>query len=328
MFKSPIDTNHHIINMSEVEINVKNPKLQRTLQRFKQKISEGDYYEAHQTLRTIANRNVRTKSYGDAIELLYHAAQILLKSSQPATGSDLTTYLLEIYDEAEIPVDSSSKSKIIQLISLFTPDEPTLKNVSIQAINWTVKFGEYKFGDPYLHDVIGEKFLQNASLAYDAERHLILGTSASFPLYYKLIWTWYLEDPNSKNAGVYVSRLVLNYLFIENIKYANEALSKFIQDLISTKTEFSSETLKESENEVFIFEDLPLINFLQLLLVSVQTKNAPYYQKLKNRYQQDINLAELDDAFSYIGEVYFGIRVQKNINPLQNLMSSFLGGGF
>lgn len=312
--------------MSEVEINVKNPKLQRTLQRFKQKISEGDYYEAHQTLRTIANRNVRTKSYSDAIELLYHAAQILLKSSQPATGSDLTSYLLEIYNEAEIPVDSSSRSKVIQLISLFTPDEPTLKQVSIEAINWSVKFGEYKFGDPYLHDVIGEKLSQNAALIYDAERHLLLGTSSSFPLYFDLIWTWYSEDPKAENAGLYASRIVLNYLFIENVKYANESLTKFIENL-SAKTQLKNEKIQEGGKEVVIFEQLPLINFLQLLLSTVEAKNAQLYQKLKSHYSQDIKNAELDDAFAYIGEVYFGIRVPKNINPLQNLMSSFLGGG-
>lgn len=313
--------------MSEVEINVKNPKLQRTLQRFKQKISDGDYYEAHQTLRTIANRNVRTKSYTDAIELLYHAAQILLKSSQPATGSDLTSYLLDVYNEAQIQVDSSSRSKIIQLLSLFPPEEPTLKHVSIEAINWSVKFGDDKFGDPYIHDVVGEKFTHNATLAYDAERHLLLGTSNSFLLYFELIWTWYLEDPKAANAGLYCSRLALNYLFIENVKYANESLSKFIKNLISTKSEFKFETVKESDNEVIIFEELPLINLLQLLLLTIQSKNSQFYQRLKNKYTKDINQAELGDAFAYIGEIYFDIRVPKNVNPLQNLMSSFLGGG-
>jgi len=313
--------------MSEIEINVKNPKLQRTLQRFKQKIADGDFYEAHQTLRTIANRNVKTKSYADAIELLYHASQLLLKSSQPATGSDLVSYLLEIYNEAEIKVDSSSKSKIIQLISLFPADEPTLKLVSIEAINWSIKFGEYKFGDPYLHDVIGEKLLSNADLVYDAERHLLLGTSNSYPLYFDLIWSWYLEDPKAEDAGLYLSRLVLNYLFIENVKYARESLLKFVQNMKSTKTQFNSEDVKEGDIEVTIFADLPLVNCLQLLLITVQTNNAQFYQRLRSRYTQEIAAAELEDSFAFIGDVYFGIRVPQAVNPLQSLMSSFLGGG-
>lgn len=49
-------------------------KLAKTLQRFESKIKAGDYYEAHQTLRTIANRYVRSKSYEHAIELISQGA--------------------------------------------------------------------------------------------------------------------------------------------------------------------------------------------------------------------------------------------------------------
>ncbi|CCH41899.1 hypothetical protein BN7_1438 [Wickerhamomyces ciferrii] len=313
--------------MSDVAITIKNPKLQRTLQRFKAKIAEGDYYEAHQTLRTIANRNVKAKAYTDAIELLYIAAQILLKSSQPATGSDLTSYLLEVYTESQTPVDSNSKSKIIQLISLFPSQEPTLKQVSIEASNWSIKFGEYPFGDPFLHDVIGAKFLENPSdLAYDAERHLLLGTSASVTLYFNLIWEWYLEDPSLENAGLYASRIVLNYLFIENVKIAKEALTKFINNLIN-HGKLQHESIEELNEKFHIFESVPLLNLLQLTLITIQTKNSQYYSKLKNHYNQVITQSGLNDSFDYLGELYLDIRVPKNINPLQSLMSSFLGGG-
>jgi hypothetical protein len=309
--------------MASVEINVKNPKLARTLDRFKTKIASGDFYEAHQTLRTIANRNVRTKSYDDAIDLLYHGAQILLKSEQPSTGADLVLYLLDIYTESERKVDAESKSKLIDLISLFDANEPTLKQVSLGIINWSVKFGDQKFGDADLHYMLGQKFIQNDALAYDAERHLLLGTQNGFQLYVDLIWNWYLQDPTVTNIDRYASRIVLNYLIIENVKNAKDSLNIFIQKFTQLHSDFKYEKVSEFNTEFLIFETVPVLNLLQLLLITVQTKNTSYFQKLSQRYSSDIKALELNNAFTLLGEIYFGISVPKQGNILQDLMGGF-----
>lgn len=309
----------------EVELNVRNPKLKRTLERFKAKIAEGDFYEAHQTLRTIANRNVRSKAFGDAIDLLYHAAQILLKTSQPATGSDLTSYLVEVYNESDTRVDNESKSKLIQLISLFDPLEPTLKQVGIESINWSVKHGDNPFGDADLHHALGQKFVEAPALAYEAEKHLILGTPHSTELYIKHIWSWYLEDPEPTHIGSFVSRIVLNYLFIQNVKAANESLASLISKFCDEYPKFTHETVSESGISIELFESVPLLNFIQLLLKTVSTGNAQLYNKLLSRYSTVIQQADLKEATAFIGELYFGVAVPKQVNLLQNLMSGFMG---
>ncbi|KAH3677223.1 hypothetical protein WICMUC_001804 [Wickerhamomyces mucosus] len=308
--------------MSEIEINVTNPKLRKTLERFKQRILENEIYEAHQTLRTIANRNVRTKSYNDAIDLLYHAAQILLKSSQPATGSDLTSYLIEIYNDASIKVSIESKSKLIQLISLFNSKEPTLKQVGIEAINWSIKFGDYKFGEPDLHHILGLKFLENNELVYEAERNLILGTNESFKPYVDLLWDWYLEDSNSNNISLYIQRIVLNYLSVENFKNAKEGLSILLQKFINKEnSSINYEIIKQSNEDVFIFQDLKLLNFLQLLLFTIQSKDLQNYNRLIAHYNEDIQ--PINDNLQLIGEIYFGIKVQKQ-QSIFDMMGSLL----
>ncbi|ONH67257.1 Golgi to ER traffic protein 4 [Cyberlindnera fabianii] len=308
----------------ETQIDVKNPKLKRTLERFKAKIAEGDFYEAHQTLRTIANRNVRSKSYADAIDLLYHAAQILLKSSQPATGSDLTSYLIEVYVESETPVTNESKSKLIHLIQLFSPEEPTLKQVAVESVNWSVKFGDYKFGDPELHHALGSKLVENGALAYDAEKHLLLGTSASVPLYIKHIWEWYTQDDEA-TIGVYTLRIVVNYLLVSNIKAANDALATILKNIASERPSLTSEIVTESEYTVSIFETQPLLNLAQLLLCTIQKADQKLFKTLRARYNQAFAQAGYNDAFTLLGEMYFGIAVPKQANFLQDMMGSFFG---
>lgn len=149
--------------MVPAESNAVQAKLAKTLQRFENKIKAGDYYEAHQTLRTIANRYVRSKSYEHAIELISQGALSFLKAKQGGSGTDLIFYLLEVYDLAEVKVDDISVARLVRLIAELDPSEPNLKDVITGMNNWSIKFSEYKFGDPYLHNTIGSKLLEEIS---------------------------------------------------------------------------------------------------------------------------------------------------------------------
>ncbi|KAH3687952.1 hypothetical protein WICPIJ_001067 [Wickerhamomyces pijperi] len=300
------------------EFNV-NPKLQRTLSRFQEKISTGDFYEAHQTLRTIVNRNVRSKDFKNAVSLLYHSSKILLKSSQPATGADLLSYLIEVYNDSETVVSNESKSKLIELLSLFEPTEPTLKNVAIEAINWSIKFGEHKLGDPDLHHIIGFKFAQNSELAYEAEKHLLLGNTESYPLYLELIWSWYLEDPEVNNVQLYIRRIVLNYLCVQNFKNARDSLSTLISRFIERTPSATHTELTQNNQQLYIFDNQPVLNFLQLLLLTIEAKDTQNFQRLVGRYVKDLN--EVENVLQMVGELYFGIVAPKQTNVLQSLMS-------
>ena len=51
------------------------------------RIEEGDYYEAHQQIRTIANRYVRSQDYTSAVDLLGTGAGMLLNEAKPHFGT-------------------------------------------------------------------------------------------------------------------------------------------------------------------------------------------------------------------------------------------------
>lgn len=71
-------------------------------------ISAGQPYEAHQKARTFASRYQKSGHYDTAIDVLFQSARELLRVGQQGSGTDLTSFLLEVYDtKGEEPNDES-----------------------------------------------------------------------------------------------------------------------------------------------------------------------------------------------------------------------------
>ncbi|KAI9672203.1 MAG: hypothetical protein M1831_002017 [Alyxoria varia] len=86
-------------------------KIEKTIARQKQRISEGQYYEAHQQLRVITSRYLKSNppNYDAAIDLLSSGALALFDAGQGGSGGDLCLYLVDVYKQAELKPDSASK---------------------------------------------------------------------------------------------------------------------------------------------------------------------------------------------------------------------------
>lgn len=300
-----------------------NAKLAKTLQRFQNRIEAGDYYEAHQTLRTIANRYVRSKSYQDAIDLIFHGASSFFKAKQGGSGTDLTFYLLEVYDIAGLKVDDVSVSRLVQLLVVIDPQEPNIKDVVTGMNNWSIKFGDYKFGDPYLHNAIGTKLIEGGH-AYEAERYLMLGPHDSVGKYVNFLWEWFCQEDDLESVGDFLSRLVFNYLFISNIAYAYEAKDKFLQLFIERHSP-EVQIIDKNGFRMYYFKNYADVNFLELILLTCQTKNKDFFTNLKEHYAGCTN--KYASELEFLGQEYFGIIAQKQSNFLQDMMAGFLGGG-
>jgi len=91
------------------------------------RIEEGQFYEAHQQLRVIASRYVKSSQYDQAIDLLSSGAQLLLKAGQGGSGGDLCMFLMDVYNKAEVKPDAAAKAKLLGLMRSFPPAEPTRK---------------------------------------------------------------------------------------------------------------------------------------------------------------------------------------------------------
>lgn len=125
------------------------------------RVAEGNYYEAHQQLRVIASRYLKTQDYSSAADVLYNGALILLRAGQGGSGGDLAMMLLnEVYNKGEFECTPENKNRLLDVIQAFQKDEPTRKRFVQEVINWSGKRGELERGDPELHHAIGKLYAE------------------------------------------------------------------------------------------------------------------------------------------------------------------------
>lgn len=109
-------------------------KIEKTLARQKEKIDEGQYYEAHQQLRVISARYVKAADYTSAIDVLASGASLLLRAGQGGSGGDLCILLMDVYNKAELKSDAASRGRLLGLMRAFPASEPTRKRFVQEAI--------------------------------------------------------------------------------------------------------------------------------------------------------------------------------------------------
>lgn len=102
-------------------------KVDRIVARLQAKIEEGDYYEAQQQTRVAASRYIKTSNWPAAIDILSSVAQALLRAGQGGSGGDLCIMLLDVYKQAELKPDATSKGRLLTCLRLFDAEEPTRK---------------------------------------------------------------------------------------------------------------------------------------------------------------------------------------------------------
>ncbi|KAK4985060.1 hypothetical protein LTR66_008294 [Elasticomyces elasticus] len=261
-------------------------KIQKTLARQQQKIEEGAYYEAHQQLRVIASRYVKSADYASAIDLLSSGATLLLKAGQGGSGGDLCMFLMEVFQKAECRCDSANKARLVGLLRAFPAD-----------------------GEPY-----------------DAERHLTLGTSDSATTLSNLEYTWYTSDEPS-TAPLYAARAVFPYLLIGNLRSAQKSYLLFTSSLSSSHPHLA-QSVSSASCDLRVYPSLPLLNFLGMLLLAVQRGSSDLLKQLKSHYAAHIKEVKIwDEALAQIGEMYFGVKIPSQTNPLMDMMGSLLMGG-
>jgi hypothetical protein len=77
-----------------------------------------------------------------------------------------------------------------------------------------------------------------------------------------------------------------------------------------------------------VYPALPLLNFISLLLLTVQRGSADLFKQLTAHYAAQIKDVGIWDEFlAQIGEQYFAIKIPRQGNPLMDMMSNMLFGG-
>lgn len=300
----------------------------KVLDKLNTSVEEGKYYEAHQMYRTVCRRYIKQKKYKSAIDLLFSGAQTLLNHKQTGSGTDLSLYLIDAYNEEKMPVTDESRARIIQLLELFPAEEPGRKRFIDASINWSIKFSENSAGDSELHHYVG-KLLYKDHFYSDAEPHFLAGTSESSKVYGKMLVEWSGKDHPSKR-GAYIARAVLQYLCLRNIRDAKNSFDSFIAELMEKDPSIKSGTVPYRPTitgdpiEVGLYT-IPLLNFLQFLILTIQRDASDLFTELRNKYKSALSIEpSFDELLNKIGEIFFNLRVQRpqQFNIFQDLMSS------
>lgn len=191
---------------------------------------------------------------------------------------------------------------------------------------WSAKFGEYPAGDPELHHVVGSLYAEEHD-AYEAEKHLIIGTKDSAEVLSRMEYEWYKED-ESHTAPIYAARAVLPYLLVANVRAARASYRAFVSALTTDKPNLSVQDVSSQSSDIRVFPSLPLLNFLGLLLLAVQKGSPDLFKQLKNKYSGHIaEMGDWDEPLELIAEMYFNIQRPRQSNPLMDMMSGLFGGG-
>ncbi len=109
-------------------------KIEKIIARMQQRISEGQYYEAHQQTRVVAARHIKASNWTAAIDILYNVAKSLLKAGEGGSGGDLSVFMVDVYKQAELAPDAASKGRVLSCLRLFDSNEPTRKKFITEAI--------------------------------------------------------------------------------------------------------------------------------------------------------------------------------------------------
>ncbi|KAL7913784.1 hypothetical protein GGI35DRAFT_224847 [Trichoderma velutinum] len=301
-------------------------KVERIVARLQEKIADGDFYEAQQQTRVAASRYIKTQNWPAAIDILYSVAQSLLKAAQGGSGGDLCVMMVDVYKQAELKPDATSKGRLLTCLRLFDPEEPTRKKFITESMGWASKFGEYPAGDPELHHVAGSLYAEEHE-TYEAERHLILGTKDSPEVLFNMEYAWYREG-DAHMAPHFAARAVLPYLLVGNVRAATTSYRLFASALTNDNPTLGVQDVSSATSDVRIFPSLPLLNFLGLLLLAIQRGAPEVYKGLVSKYATQIDEAEAwAEPLEMIGEMYFGIQKPRQSNPLMDMMSGLFGGG-
>jgi len=308
-------------------------RIEKTIARQKQKIEEGQFYEAHQQIRVIASRYVKQESFDAAIDILSSGALLLLKANQGGSGGDLCLCLMEVYNKAELKSDSAAKGRLLALLRSYPPDEPIKKRFVGEMIAWSSKFGEYPAGDPELHHVAGKLYAESECVVadgnvYEAEKHLTLGTKDSPPYLATLEYDWYASD-EAHTAGIYAARAIFPYLLVGNLRAAHPCLLLFTSRLGQSTQNLTVQEVSSTHSDIHVYPSIPLLNFLGLLLKAIQRGSSDLFRSLNTQYFSDIaEVGTWDASLEQIGEMYFGIRKLAKSNPMMDMLGSmFMGGG-
>ena len=116
------------------------------------------------------------------------------------------------------------------------------------------------------------------------------------------------------------------YLLTGNLRAANKHYLLFTSSLQKAPNP-PTQPVSTKSSDFRVYPSLPLLNFLGLLLLSVERGDPSLWRQLKSHYAGDLKEVNWNEALDQIGEMYFGIKIPRQGNPMFDMLGSMFGGG-
>lgn len=317
-----------------LNIKMSSQKLQKSLDRFKERILNGSFYEAEQTIVSISNRYVFSKNYDSAIELIYSAIIILVDHKKFNEGASLYLKLLDILLEVNGGDERDQLNKLETILKSFPETDSNIGNLAKETLKFE-RSNSSEFNFARVNEILGIKLLNSGKSEFVNLSEQFLITSSDEETVKQLVnfeLKTMEKNHDNDNFALYVSRLVISYLFSNNIK-----CSKLAIELMLNNNQLTGPLLDVKGSKIFEVEDSDvselafnkkLINYLQLLIGCVEKGNGKHFQLLYQNYGNVITHFDgLTGIVNKLGEIHFNVSVvRKQGNVLQSMMGNFLGG--
>lgn len=116
-----------------------------------------------------------------------------------------------------------------------------------------------------------------------------------------MLYAWYTED-DPHTAPSYIARAVFPYLLVGNVRDATRSLELFIAELVRNGSGLVVQEVQSSTSDFRVFPSLPLLNFLGLLVLAVQTGGADVFRTLKAHYMGNLKEVPAWEEVSFSSE--------------------------
>uniref|UniRef100_A0A915JLZ1 Golgi to ER traffic protein 4 n=1 Tax=Romanomermis culicivorax TaxID=13658 RepID=A0A915JLZ1_ROMCU len=297
--------------------------VNRIEKKLRQKLDEGDYYEAHQIYRTLYFRYVAQKKFDDLIDLLFDGASSLLKADQIASGIDLSILYVDTLTKYEEKViDEKVLTSLDSLLSFMKPVSELAANKEKflqESVKWSASKSGNVRGSPELHAKFANTLWKQKEYS-QARRHFLWSNDALNCA--KFLVDYHTTQGSKDESDLFIAQATLQLLVRKNIQMARAVFSDYLR-LHPTFADQSSSKPPLAT---------PLLDFIYFVLESIdrqttQANRLQIYTILIEKYQSSI---DRDPSYkSYldkIGQIFFGLPQPKPKSGgfLSNLLNDLM----
>ncbi|TYH19833.1 hypothetical protein ES288_A05G383200v1 [Gossypium darwinii] len=307
------------------------PPVQENINKLEKVISDGNSYGAQQMYKSISTRYVSAQRCAEALDLLHSGACLQLKHGEVTCGSELAVMFVDALVKGKIPCDPEIVDRIRKIYKLF-PQIPVPSNFAVEddvqeltealgaaktrlqscysflkaAIKWSAEFGADKNGDPQLHTMLAE-YLYSESPEMDMAKvsyHFVRGNNLK-----KFATTLvnFMSKCYPGEDDIAIARAILMYLSMGNLQDASSLMEELKKQVQAQELEFPVSDL---------------IQFINLLLLTLEKETLPLFNALRVKYKPSIDREPaFNELVCDIAEKFYGMQRR---NPFQDMFGDML----